>query len=54
MTKWKIQSSNPVIFLLKINDIYFFKLIEYTIQYKFAKNKNDESTNKLTTSTLIS
>jgi len=42
-----------LLFLTKINDIHSFKLIEYIDKCKFAKNKKDESTNKLTTSMLI-
>jgi len=39
--------------LTKRNDIHSFKLIKYVDTMKIAKNKKDESVNKLTTSMLI-
>jgi len=39
--------------LTKRKNIHSFKLIEYIDTMKIAKNKNDESVNKLTTSMLI-
>jgi len=49
----KFLNSFITFFFKKINDIHSFKLIETSIQCKFAKNKKDESANKFTTSMLI-